>query len=189
MLALMLMLWWGGVERFLPATPTTPVDETRPYVVDTRAATYPTKKTLFLSRFLRTVIRYVDHGWGAAAIDSKTWEERFARTMGQLANVTMGLTILPVLRNGVFEKVRRFRSFILFFGENCVVCLAGVDIRTCWCCWCCCRVSEGKIYHHGRMLWVWGAGNVVGILWGIWGLLLCPFESPGRGWAGCARLW
>eukprot|EP00752_Nemacystus_decipiens_P007965 g7118.t1 len=48
---------------------------------------------------------YLDHGWGGAAIDSKTWQERFARTMGQLANITMGLMILPVLRNGVFEKV------------------------------------------------------------------------------------
>ena len=52
--------------------------------------------------------RYLDHGWGGGAIDSKTWQERLARTMGQLANVTMGLMILPVLRNGVFEKVRRF---------------------------------------------------------------------------------
>ncbi|CAN0489466.1 unnamed protein product, partial [Laminaria digitata] len=47
---------------------------------------------------------YLDHGWDSTAIDSKTWQERLARTVGQLANITMGLMVLPVSRNGVFEK-------------------------------------------------------------------------------------
>lgn len=50
--------------------------------------------------------RYKSHGWDSTLVDDKTWQERFARTMGQLANITMGLMVLPVARNGVFEKVR-----------------------------------------------------------------------------------
>jgi len=33
----------------------------------------------------------------------KTWQESLARTFGQLANVTIGLLILPVSRNNIFE--------------------------------------------------------------------------------------
>lgn len=55
----------------------------------------------------RTKKRFLDHGWDSTAIDEKTWEERLARTVGQLANITMGLMVLPVSRNGVFDKVVR----------------------------------------------------------------------------------
>lgn len=54
---------------------------------------------------MMTIKRYFDHGWGHKLKTEKTWQERLARTMGQLANVTMGLMILPVTRNGVIEKV------------------------------------------------------------------------------------
>lgn len=48
---------------------------------------------------------YFDHGWHSESKTEKTWEERFARTMGQLANLTMGLMIMPVSRNGVWQKI------------------------------------------------------------------------------------
>ncbi|CAM9922578.1 unnamed protein product, partial [Phaeothamnion confervicola] len=48
---------------------------------------------------------YLDHGWHSESISSKTWQERLARTLGQLANVTMALLVLPTARNGVFETV------------------------------------------------------------------------------------
>lgn len=57
--------------------------------------------------------RYFEHGWHSEATSDKTWQERFARTMGQLANLTMGLMILPVARNGVWQKVQRTKSYLM----------------------------------------------------------------------------
>jgi hypothetical protein len=35
------------------------------------------------------------------------WQEQLARTIGQLAIITMSLLILPAARNSVWETVRR----------------------------------------------------------------------------------
>ena len=37
--------------------------------------------------------------------DNKTRTERMARTIGQLGSVTMGLLLLPVARNGIWEAI------------------------------------------------------------------------------------
>jgi len=47
--------------------------------------------------------RKVFKGETPSDYEDKTWQENLARTFGQLANVTIGLLILPVSRNNIFE--------------------------------------------------------------------------------------
>ena len=48
---------------------------------------------------------YFDHGWQDTSKDAYTTQERAARSLGQVANVCMGLLVLPISRNNIWSLV------------------------------------------------------------------------------------
>ena len=45
----------------------------------------------------------LEHGFDYSSIGAMTWQERFARTLGQLNNAMLGLLVLPCARNSVWS--------------------------------------------------------------------------------------
>ena len=48
---------------------------------------------------------YFSHGWESETISSRSNAELAARSFGQIANVVIGLLVLPVAKNGVWSRI------------------------------------------------------------------------------------
>jgi NAD(P)H-flavin reductase len=48
---------------------------------------------------------FYDHGWHSQEIDEKTWQERLARTLGQLGNIIVACMLLPISRSSIWTDL------------------------------------------------------------------------------------